>query len=105
MEKVLQRKKVSTLSELPRNLGKTVSIGSLEVALFRLNNGEVRAIENKCPHRGGVLAEGIISGEYVFCPMHDWKISIADGQVQKPDTGCVQTFVVEVENEDVYVLY
>ncbi|WP_174732479.1 nitrite reductase small subunit NirD [Mesobacillus harenae] len=105
MEKVLQRKKVSTLSELPRNLGKTVSIGSLEVALFRLNNGEVRAIENKCPHRGGVLAEGIISGEYVFCPMHDWKISIADGQVQKPDTGCVQTFGVEVENEDVYVLY
>lgn len=104
MEQTLQRIKVSTVSELPKNLGKTVSIGSLEIALFHLENGDFRAIENRCPHKGGVLVEGIVSGEHVFCPMHDWKISINDGKVQKPDNGCVKTFKVEIENDDIYLI-
>ena len=104
MEKTLQRIKVAAVSELPVNLGKTVSIGSHELALFHLVNGEFRAIENRCPHKGGVLVEGMVSGEHIFCPMHDWKISIVDGDVQKPDNGCVKTYKVEVENEDVYIV-
>ncbi|MCP3739582.1 nitrite reductase small subunit NirD [Rossellomorea sp. BNER] len=104
MNKTLQRKKVTTMSELPQHLGKTVRIGSLEIALFHLANGEVRAIENRCPHKGGVLAEGMISGEHVFCPMHDWKINIFDGNVQSPDRGCVKTFEIEIDNDDVYII-
>jgi hypothetical protein len=53
---------------------------------------------------GGVLAEGITSGEHVFCPMHDWKINIVDGKVQAPDVGCVKTFEVEVENDTVFLV-
>src|SRR3954469_1854017 len=104
MEKILQRFKVATVSEIPKNIGKTISIGSHEIALFHLANGEFQAIENRCPHKGGVLVEGMVSGEHVFCPMHDWKISVVDGLVQKPDNGCVKTFQVEVEGEDVYIL-
>jgi nitrite reductase (NADH) small subunit len=98
------RIKVAKLTDLPMNLGKTVKIGALEIALFRLTNGEVRAIENRCPHKGGVLAEGLLSGEYVFCPMHDWKISVTDGKVQEPDTGCVNIYETEIVNEDVIVI-
>jgi nitrite reductase (NADH) small subunit len=36
--------------------------------------------------------------------MHDWKISVVDGKVQKPDNGCVKTFKVEIENDDVYIV-
>ncbi len=104
MEKVVERIRVATLSELPRNLGKTVSIGPYEIALFHLGNGKIRAIENRCPHKGGVLAEGIISGEHVFCPMHDWKINVSDGNVQAPDTGCVKTFEVEVDRDEVFII-
>lgn len=103
MEATRYRIKVAKLTDLPMNLGKTVKIGALEIALFRLTNGEVRAIENRCPHKGGVLAEGLLSGEYVFCPMHDWKISVTDGKVQEPDTGCVNIYETEIVNEDVIV--
>ncbi|MDQ0200444.1 nitrite reductase (NADH) small subunit [Neobacillus ginsengisoli] len=104
MEMIRYRIKVATINELPKNLGKTVKIGSLELALFRLANGEIRAIENRCPHKGGVLAEGMISGEHVYCPMHDWKINLLDGKVQAPDIGCVKTYETEILNEDVIVI-
>lgn len=99
-----QRIKVAELSDLPVKMGKTVVIGENELALFRLSDGSVKAIENRCPHKAGVLAEGMVSGDHVFCPMHDWKISLKDGLVQEPDVGCVKTFEVEVEGELVYVL-
>ncbi|KAA9023960.1 nitrite reductase small subunit NirD [Niallia endozanthoxylica] len=104
MGTTLQRVKVAKVSEMPKNIGKTIKIGVNEIALFHLESGEFRAIENRCPHKGGVLVEGIVSGDYVFCPMHDWKISVVDGLVQKPDNGCVKTFQVEVDHEDVYIL-
>lgn len=104
MEKTLNRIKVLSMNELPRDFGKTVRIGSLEIAVFHLLNGEIRAIENRCPHKGGVLVEGIVSGQYVFCPMHDWKIDVTSGKVQEPDHGCVKTFQIEVEADDVYII-
>ncbi|ALC81272.1 MULTISPECIES: nitrite reductase small subunit NirD [Bacillus] len=95
---------VCTLSDLPERLGKTVRVGTKEVAVFRLSNGKIRAIENRCPHKGGVLSEGIVSGKFVFCPMHDWKICVDDGKVQEPDHGCVKTYHTLVESEAVYLL-
>jgi nitrite reductase (NADH) small subunit len=73
-----------------------VKIGRLEIALFRLSNGEFRAVENRCPHKGGQLAEGMVCDHHVFCPLHNWKIDLDDGQVQEPDQGCVVTYPVEV---------
>ncbi|WP_245629933.1 nitrite reductase small subunit NirD [Domibacillus robiginosus] len=104
MEKTLEKVRIASIHELPERMGKTVRIGELELAVFKLGNGQVRAIENRCPHKGGVLAEGIVSGEHVFCPMHDWKICTADGKVQAPDTGCVSTYKTVIEDDDVFLL-
>jgi nitrite reductase (NADH) small subunit len=104
MEKTLRSVFIGEVGELPQKLGKTVIVGNKEIAVFKTENGDIRAIENRCPHKGGVLAEGILSGEYVFCPMHDWKISVKDGKVQAPDVGCVQTYPVEVKGGQVFVL-
>ncbi|WP_101845868.1 nitrite reductase small subunit NirD [Halobacillus sp. Marseille-P3879] len=103
MEQVVNKVFVAKVEELPENLGRTVHAGGLELAIFKLADGDVRVIENRCPHKGGVLAEGMVSGEHVFCPMHDWKISVKDGKVQDPDTGCVNTYEVEVEKGSVYI--
>ncbi|MFC0212680.1 nitrite reductase small subunit NirD [Paenibacillus chartarius] len=88
---------------LPVGTGKTVRIGGLELALFRFSSGKVHAIQNRCPHKDGVLAEGIVSGEFVFCPMHDRKIHVPSGEVQKPDDGCVHTYTTKVENGRVWI--
>lgn len=104
MEELINKVYVAKYDELPANLGRTLTVGDKELAIFKLNNGDIRVIQNRCPHKGGVLAEGMVSGEHVFCPMHDWKISVVDGKVQDPDVGCVQTYDVEVKNNEVFVV-
>lgn len=94
---------IGPIHELPDRLGKTVRVGEREIAVFKLSGGSVRAVENRCPHKGGVLSEGIVSGEFVFCPMHDWKICLDDGKVQEPDHGCVKTFKTSIEDDKVYL--
>jgi nitrite reductase (NADH) small subunit len=88
---------VGNISDINEKRSRTVIIGNLELALFKLSNGEVRAIENRCPHKNGKLSEGIVCDHFVFCPLHDWKIDMNDGNVQAPDEGCVETFPVEVD--------
>lgn len=99
----MKKIKVGRLADIPPKSGKTVVVNQLEIAVFHLSSGEVYALENRCPHKNGPLAEGMISGPYVFCPLHDWKIDTTDGRVQEPDTGCVTTFSAEVEDGEIYV--
>ncbi len=56
---------IGTLSDFPLQLGKTVDAGTLELAVFQTSNKQFKAIENRCPHKGGVLAEGMVSGNHV----------------------------------------
>lgn len=104
MNKSISKFPLGYVHEFPERLGKTVRIGDKEVAVFKLSNGIFRAVENRCPHRGGVLSQGIVCGEFVFCPMHDWKICLHDGKVQKPDIGCVKSYQTIIEGEDVFLL-
>jgi nitrite reductase (NADH) small subunit len=94
---------IAAYDELPEAAGKTVRLGTLELAVFRFRDGTVKVIQNRCPHKNGVLAEGIVSGSYVFCPMHDRKIDLITGLVQLPDTGCVTTYAAEVRDGRVFV--
>ncbi|WP_100404647.1 nitrite reductase small subunit NirD [Bacillus solitudinis] len=99
----LKKVKVLRISELSIGIGKVVILSGEEIALFKQEDGSVNAIQNRCPHKNGPLSEGIVSGEHVFCPLHDWKISTKDGKVQAPDVGCVKRYNVEIINEEVYV--
>ncbi|PYZ95340.1 nitrite reductase (NAD(P)H) small subunit [Salipaludibacillus keqinensis] len=98
-----QQVKICPLDELPLQVGKKIVINEQEIALFRLQNDTVKAVENKCPHKQGPLSEGMVSGDNVFCPLHDWKINLDTGEVQKPDDGCVKTYLAEVVDNDVYI--
>ncbi|ULO10427.1 nitrite reductase small subunit NirD [Paenibacillus sp. 19GGS1-52] len=84
---------------------RTFRVNDTDIALFRLSDGEVLAVENKCPHKGGALSEGMVCGSKVHCPLHDWRIDLHSGAVQEPDTGCVPTFNVEIDpdNGSIYV--
>lgn len=95
---------IGSVRDLPERIGKTVCVRDKEVAVFKLLNGAIRAVENRCPHKGGVLSEGMVSGEFVFCPMHDWKICLDNGKVQDPDTGCVKTYKTKIDGGEVFLL-
>ncbi len=93
----MERFVVARVDDIPLLRGRSVMAGGIEIALFRLSNGDIKAIENSCPHKQGKLSEGIVCDNHVFCPLHDWKINVNDGQAQAPDEGCVHTFDVEVD--------
>ena len=68
------------------------------VALFRTGEDAVFALDNACPHKNGPLAEGIVHGASVTCPLHNWVISLETGAVQGADEGQVSTYPARVDN-------
>ena len=73
------------------------------VAVFRNAEDKVFALLDRCPHKGGPLSQGIVFGESVACPLHNWTIGLADGCARAPDEGCTPRFSVKVESGIVHV--
>ena len=69
----------------------------LDVAVFRNDANEVFALLDRCPHKGGPLSQGIVFGQHVACPLHNWTIGLCDGMAHAPDEGCTPRFAVKVE--------
>ncbi|MED1471709.1 nitrite reductase small subunit NirD [Bacillus salipaludis] len=105
MFKTITRIPVAHYSNLKERKGFSIKIDQIEIALFKLSNGKIFAIENRSPHpKGGVLSKGIIRGEYLYCPVCDLKISLADGKVQELESGKVRTFKVEIKENIVFIV-
>ena len=75
-----------------------------DVAVFRTADDRVFALLDRCPHKGGPLSQGIVFGEHVACPLHNWAISLEDGQARAPDVGCATRFAVRVDGGVVSLL-
>ncbi len=89
---------VTRIENIPLREGRAVQVGGHDVAVFNLGD-RFLAVENKCPHRGGPLADGIVSGTTVVCPLHAWKVDLTSGEVvnQPANVRCVRTFPTRVE--------
>ena len=75
----------------------------LPVAVFRNAEDKVFALLDRCPHKGGPLSQGIVFGESVACPLHNWNIGLADGCAKAPDEGCTPSFACRVEAGQVFL--
>ena len=73
------------------------------VAIFRNSEDKVFALLDRCPHKGGPLSQGIVFGESVACPLHNWTIGLNDGCAKSPDQGCTTTFSVKVDGGVVHL--
>ena len=74
-----------------------------DVAIFRNAEDKVFALLDRCPHKGGPLSQGIVFGESVACPLHNWTIGLADGCARAPDEGCTTKFSVKVDSGVVHL--
>jgi nitrite reductase (NADH) small subunit len=97
--------RITNVENIPLREGRSVRLGDDEIAIFNLGDRYV-AVDNSCPHRGGPLCDGIVSGSAVVCPLHGWKVSLETGEVLKPDV-CVKvgTYPVSVEDGIIRVLF
>ncbi len=84
------------LTALPERGARCVRLDGLTIAVFRTSTGEVFALRDQCPHRGGPLSQGIVHGTRVTCPLHDWVIDLETGQASGADEGSTSTFNVRV---------
>ena len=73
------------------------------VAVFRNGEDKVFALLDRCPHKGGPLSQGIVFGESVACPLHNWSIGLTDGCARAPDEGCTTPFSVKVDSGVVHL--
>ena len=94
--------KVAKASDVEEGKGLIVWAKTVKVALFRCE-GALFAIRNQCPHMGGDLGEGLLTGDVVRCPWHGWKFNVKTGQSPDTEVVGVRTYEVRVEGEDVYV--
>lgn len=93
-----------SVDEFLLQIGRVVEINGQEIAVFPLSDGRIFAALNQSPHpKGGPLAEGILSGHYLYDPLYDWKIDLTTGLVQAPDTGQASMCPVKVENGQLWV--
>jgi nitrite reductase (NADH) small subunit len=101
--------RVTSEINIPVREGRSVQLADREIAIFNLGD-RFAAIDAACPHRGGPLCDGIVTGTgtpaldcgramgyAVVCPLHGWKIDLQTGEVLKPDISVrVETYDVRV---------
>jgi nitrite reductase [NAD(P)H] small subunit len=90
--------RITECSNIPVREGRSVRVSNREIAVFNLGE-RFLAVENHCPHRGGPLADGIISGNTVVCPLHAWKVDLETGATVNPGAAqsCLATFPTRVD--------
>jgi nitrite reductase/ring-hydroxylating ferredoxin subunit len=115
---------VAGSSEVKENAAFSARVDGVRLLLTRVG-GEVRAIENRCPHLGLSMARGKVEGSVITCPWHgssfdvctgenrDWITAVAGVKVPdwsrgliafgKKPTG-VRTFTAHEENGRVLVV-
>ena len=89
---------IAALEDVPQRGARMVKTAEGCVAVFRTGDDEVYALDNACPHKAGPLAEGIVHGKSVTCPLHNWVISLETGEAQGEDSGSVATYPARVKN-------
>jgi len=90
--------RITNCDNIPLREGRVVNVGGRDIAIFNLGD-RFLAVVNRCPHNGGPLADGIVSGATVVCPLHAWRINLESGSVIKPanTAACLQTFRTRIE--------
>ena len=87
---------IGALDDIPRQGARIVKTRQGCVAVFRAADDHVFALDDRCPHKGGPLSEGIVHGHSVTCPLHNWVFDMTTGQAQGADAGRVATHAIRV---------
>jgi nitrite reductase (NADH) small subunit len=88
---------------IPAGEGRTFAASGEKIAVFRTRTGAIFAVQAECPHRGGPLADGLVGGTVVICPLHSWKFDLTTGEALFGDCG-IKTYLVRVDEAGEIVL-
>ncbi|MBL6081317.1 nitrite reductase (NAD(P)H) small subunit [Belnapia sp. T18] len=88
---------VAWFADIPHLGSRVVATALCDIALFRCAGDNVFAVDNKCPHKGGPLSQGIVHGHTVTYPLHNRVIDLDSGEAQASDFGYVRRRPVKLK--------
>jgi nitrite reductase (NADH) small subunit len=94
---------IAALEDIPRQGARVVKTQAGCIAVFRTADDRVFALDDRCPHKGGPLSEGIVHGQHVTCPLHGLVFDLATGLAQGGEEGAVGTHAARVEGGRVLI--
>lgn len=94
---------VGSIDEIPLGEGRVYAVDGEQIAVFRLSDGSLRALGAVCPHAGGPLADGLVDGSIVVCPLHNNAFDLMTGCSPTGQRG-VPAYPVEVDADGRLVL-
>ena len=84
------------LAQIPPGEGREFQIGDELIAVFHARNGAIYAVQARCPHRDGPLADGLLGGSIIVCPFHARKFDLSNGKSLAGDCD-LKTFPVRLD--------
>lgn len=75
-----ERHVIGPASEIPSGTGKVYTVKGRQLAVFNLG-GTFYAIDDECPHEGGCLSEGALTGTTLMCPLHAAEFNVTTGKL------------------------
>jgi nitrite reductase (NADH) small subunit len=86
-------------SLIPPGEGRNFEFAGMHIAVFRTRAGELFATQANCPHKNGPLADGLVGGSTLICPLHAWKFDLKTGGLL--DGSCaLKTYQVELSDQE-----
>lgn len=89
---------LGSIDEIPVGEGRTYAVDGQQIAVFRLRNGALRAIDAVCPHKGGPLADGLADDRVVVCPLHGHTFDMCTGSETGGGAMSVRSYEVSVDD-------
>lgn len=96
---------IGTIDAIPRRGSRCVNTPAGKIAVFRTQEDQVFAIENRCPHKHGPLSEGIVHGASVTCPLHNWVFDLSTGKALGADEGQVKTYPIDLVDGRIFMAF
>ncbi|HLY66920.1 MAG TPA: Rieske 2Fe-2S domain-containing protein [Chloroflexota bacterium] len=84
------------IGQIPIGEGREFEVHGRLVAVFHARDGRLYATQASCPHLGGKLADGVVGGAQVICPLHAYRYDLRDGGALNSACDALQTFPVWV---------
>jgi nitrite reductase (NADH) small subunit len=84
---MIERFRVGALSQIPKGEGRTFRVGGRRIAVFHSRDGHAYATQADCPHKGGPLADGLVGGSTLVCPLHEWTFDLQSGMTMNGACG------------------
>lgn len=82
---------------IPPGEGRNFDALGRKIAIFRARSGGVFAVQAACPHREGPLADGLLGGTTLICPLHAWKFDVSTGAALSGECR-LETYPVRVDD-------